>query len=75
MLVFCDASTKAYAASVYLRIKEETGIKTRLVPVNRGKNNYPTIGITCRSHRHKGCKFCYKRVKYFGLIHNACCIG
>ena len=35
---------KAYAASVYLRIKEKTGIKThlmfskmRLVPVNKGK--------------------------------------
>ena len=44
LLVFCDASMKAYAASVYLRIKEKTGIKThllfskmRLVPVNEGK--------------------------------------
>ena len=45
LLAFCDALVKAYAASVYLRIKEDTGIKThlvfskmRLAPVNRGKN-------------------------------------
>ena len=44
LLVFCDSSMKTYAASVYLRIKEKTRIKThlmfskmRLVPVNKGK--------------------------------------
>ena len=44
LLVFCDASIKAYAASVYLRIKDEAGVKThlmfskmRLVPMNKGE--------------------------------------
>ena len=29
--MFCDASIKAYTASVYLRINEETGLKTHLI--------------------------------------------
>ena len=35
--MFCDASVKAYAASVYLRIKEDTDIKTHLVFSSTGK--------------------------------------
>ena len=46
VLIFCDASTRAYAAAVYLRIKKGSKYQTNilfpscvLVPTKRGERN------------------------------------